>query len=100
MPHNRKYKGASAREWYEDNFSLAEKVAVFQQGNDPGDITLVGYYNTKTLADAAAIANPDNNGNPAKIQINFWHSDFMTSSISVGKSQHRHIETDIPDWAT
>jgi hypothetical protein len=98
MPLNRKYPrtGLSSGEtWWNTRFSSGEKVAVWWPSG-PNSVTVVGYYDTVSAGNAAAVANRSASGAYPHVLVNFYHPDFSRKSI--GAISHRLAQEDFPSW--
>lgn len=101
MPRDRKYPGdsiqncATLRKWYEKRFSSTEKTAVYWP-EAADSVTIVGYYDTVSEANAAALAEQTDSGARPNVAVNFWHGDW--SRTSVGAMSHRVSTDDLPAW--
>jgi hypothetical protein len=81
--------------WWRIRFSSSEKVAVYWP-NGPSSVTLVGYYDTVSEANAAALAARNASGAYPRVVINWWHGD--VTRIAVGAISHRDARVDLPAW--
>ena len=98
MPLNRKYPKTGLgyyRTWWDNVFSSAEKVAVWWP-NGPNSVTLVGYYDTVSAGNAAAVTNQNASGAYPHVSVNWFHSDFQRKSV--GAISHRLAQEDFPNW--
>ncbi len=82
------------RNFWRDYLDLTRCVAVYWQ-EDPNDITLVGYYDTVSAANTAALAAVDGQQYPT-VEINWWHTDFTTYKL--GARTYRDSQEDLPDF--
>lgn len=98
MPRNRRYPPgglAYGQDTWNAVFTSTEKVAVYWP-NGPNTVTLVGYYDTVSEGNSAALAAVNDAGMYPHVIVNWWHSDF--SHIKVGPIAHRDSREDMPAW--
>lgn len=82
------------RNWWTRLLDLSQKVAVYWP-EGANSITVVGYYDTVSAANTAALGAVSNGQYP-RVIINRWHSDFTL--IQVGSRSHRDAREDMPAW--
>lgn len=98
MPLNRKYPETglnSGKVWWDRRFSSSEKVAVWWPSS-ADNVTLVGYYDTVSSGNAAAVANVSASVAYPHVSVNWYHPDFERKSI--GPISHRLAQEDFPAW--
>lgn len=98
MPRNRKLPitWAQDQQWFDRVFDATKKVAVYWVGTTAESVTMVGYYDTVSAANTAAVAN-ETSGVKPRIQINWWHSD-ITTRAGVPHVRHPDARADLPSW--
>ncbi len=89
-PHGLTY----AKKWWVNNLNISQKVAVYWP-EGPDSVTVVGYYDTVSSANTAALAAVDSGTYP-RVAINYWHSTI--THIQVGARMHRDATVALPDW--
>lgn len=76
-------------------FDATQRVVVhWPTGSDA--MTIVGYYDSVSAANTAALAVRAANGALPKIEINWWHSTI--TKIQVGPVAHPDARVDLPSW--
>jgi hypothetical protein len=63
---------------------------------DASTITLVGYYNTVSAANAARRAAVKTNGEMPVVAVNWWHSTITL--YPVGAREHPDARVALPSW--
>lgn len=76
---------ASNERWYKATFDTSERVVVYWP-DAQGSIDVVGYYDSVSEANAAALGAISSGRRP-RVAVNFWHSTI--SHVSVPPLQHR-----------
>ena len=69
------------RTWWEVNLDLSERVAVFWPISAT-EIDIVGYYDTVSEANAAALGAVKTNGAYPVVRVNFFHTSI--SKVRIG----------------
>jgi len=87
MPDNVPF---SAKRWFSSAFDASKKVVVYWPVS-AGTVTVVGYYESVSLANAAALAAKSGQRFP-RVLINWGHVDFYKL---YGNRDQRE---DLPDW--
>jgi hypothetical protein len=81
--------------WWSRFLDMSEKVAVYFVTN-PDTLDIIGYYDTVSAANTAAIANVNAEGAYPRVDINWFHSTI--THIRVGPIQHPDARVNYPSW--
>ena len=95
-PHGDRGLCALGGDWFARVFDASKKVAVYWP-NGPDSVTMVGYYDTVSDGNAAALAAVKGNGSYPSVQINYWHAD-ITEHKDAGPDRNRDATADRPAW--
>lgn len=94
-PHGEKELAGLDQDFWAVALDPSQKVAVYWP-DTASSPTVVGYYESVSLANAAAASAVASNGSLPKIAINWAHPDI--SHIQVGVVAHPDAREDLPDW--
>lgn len=101
MPVNRSLPAgwASHEKWLRRTFDLSERVVVYWP-DAQGSIVVVGYYDSVSEANTAALA-AISGGRLPRVAVNFWHSTITHTAIPPlihRRSAGADGVIDMPSW--
>lgn len=86
--------GSDFRTWSK-HFDLSQRVVVYWI-TAPETFSVVGYYDSVSDGNAAALSNVAANGAYPKVAINWWHSTITQKSMK--PHNHPDASADLPSW--